>query len=861
MNSDEEVLISCLCVTENRPAFIPWLLWCFDRQTWKHRELVIIDSSAEPCSVSGRDDVQVIAVPEGTSVAAKRNRALEEAAGEIITWFDDDDWQHPSKLSLLAEALTDETPFAGSRDGWFVDLIASRCVRYRTPKGRIAFNSAGFRKVAVESIAFREDIRRASDSHWMRLVAAQHRAAILKRDDLFFWLSHETNLSNPARKRHFTRDLQILKERVGAEAWGDTDAALASLRERLVPTKTTRKETRAEIESFNDCKQVNCETSKTKPAPNVGVVIKATVLDASFLDVMVRHMIHQAKYSFAEKMIVVDRPSAFTGKYQTRPQATYDELEQVLQRLLANRVIDEVREVDSTPAVRNEIIGRYFADDPERIPTHASSGGPIYPTLFALESMKSDYVVQMDADILFHTGASSWVSQAVEIMNQDPALWLMMTHPGPPAGPVGKSIGPPNSKRAIWDTDLSIWRFRHATTRYFLCDRRKLHHTLRRVPVGNGCAPLERCISEALERHRAFRGNLGDLKSWHLHVWSHDDPFPAWVASLTRAIEAGHFPASQGGKYDLHLDHPAVRCQWEDLLRRQIEPTTVSVTTGPMPSATVKPVIKSYNGNRSGDVTPLSVVIPVRDRNAHRLRNSLRSLNWQISGRPSQIIVVSHGSQQEIDEELAELCIEQSATLIKIGNPAQSWNKSLALNTGIRHTKFDVPLIMTMDADMILAPNFFSIVVERLFRDPPALVLCRISDLPPQVYLPPEADDLRQSFDALYTTTQLRPRYGSGGIQAASRTFFFKIRGYDEDLAWWGAMDGDILNRARLMGLAIEWIEDRTAMLHQWHPRKHSVLMRPDQIAEAKQAWRFNHALVKSRRQHLVRNPVSWGGG
>jgi hypothetical protein len=62
------------------------------------------------------------------------------------------------------------------------------------------------------------------------------------------------------------------------------------------------------------------------------------------------------------------------------------------------------------------------------------------------------------------------------------------------------------------------------------------------------------------------------------------------------------------------------------------------------------------------------------------------------------------------------------------------------------------------------------------------------------------------------------------------------------------------------MGLAIEWIEDRTAMLHQWHPRKHSVLMRPDQIAEAKQAWRFNHALVKSRRQHLVRNPVSWGG-
>ena len=24
--------VSCLCVTEGRPAFMPWLLWCFDRQ-------------------------------------------------------------------------------------------------------------------------------------------------------------------------------------------------------------------------------------------------------------------------------------------------------------------------------------------------------------------------------------------------------------------------------------------------------------------------------------------------------------------------------------------------------------------------------------------------------------------------------------------------------------------------------------------------------------------------------------------------------------------------------------------------------------------------------------------------------------
>ena len=71
-------LVSCLCVTENRPAFMPWLLWCFDRQTWANRELVIIDSSAQPFTVPSRDDIRVIPAPCGTSVGRKRNLALAQ---------------------------------------------------------------------------------------------------------------------------------------------------------------------------------------------------------------------------------------------------------------------------------------------------------------------------------------------------------------------------------------------------------------------------------------------------------------------------------------------------------------------------------------------------------------------------------------------------------------------------------------------------------------------------------------------------------------------------------------------------------------------------------------------------------------
>jgi hypothetical protein len=258
--------------------------------------------------------------------------------------------------------------------------------------------------------------------------------------------------------------------------------------------------------------------------------------------------------------------------------------------------------------------------------------------------------------------------------------------------------------------------------------------------------------------------------------------------------------------------------------------------------------------------SPLAVVIPIRNRDGQRVRNALRSLHWQAVGPPVQVLVVSHGSQPEVDRELAQICDDEAATLIVVGDPSQPWNKPVALNTGIRATLPLVPFVMTMDADMILAPNFFEVVLERLSEEPPAFVLCQIADLPPHAVLPCSCEQLLGAFDTLRAVTKLRPRYGTGGIQAARRAFFFDIRGYDEDLLWWGAMDGDLVNRARLLGLEIVWIEDRTTMLHQWHPRKHAVLSDPREIEQAKRAWRYNHQLVQSHSNLAQRNPHGWGG-
>jgi hypothetical protein len=277
-------LVSCLCVTENRAAFMPWLLWGYDRQRYPRRELVIVDSSPLPFAVEGRDDVRVVSVSVGMGVAAKRNRALREAGGDLIAWFDDDDWQHPDRLSLLVAALGDGAICAGTRQGWFVDLATRRAAAYRGFKGRIVFNSALFRRAAVAGIEFPETVKSASDTPWMAAVMARYSAGAvtLPRQDLFFWLCHGDNLSNPSRRRTFPEPLSRFVDRCGvdaqsiAEAWGDTDDALNALQSRL--SETIRRVPAQPI------RQVEPQIQPDDPTDlPVGVMIKATVLDAPYL--------------------------------------------------------------------------------------------------------------------------------------------------------------------------------------------------------------------------------------------------------------------------------------------------------------------------------------------------------------------------------------------------------------------------------------------------------------------------------------------------------------------------------------------------------------------------------------------------
>jgi glycosyltransferase involved in cell wall biosynthesis len=878
-------LVSCLCVTDDREPFLPWLSWNFGRQTWPYRELVIVTSTDVPRSIAGAPGVRVVEVAHGTNVPAKRNVALDAAEGSIVAWFDDDDWQHPRRLEHLVAAISDETPIAGWASAWFVDLAQSRCAPYRR-RERVLFNGAGFRTEVARSVRFDPAVSRASDSGWLRGLTSrrQRTAKVLPGDNGFFWLCHDQNISNPARSRRFPDGLETLRGRL-IGAWRDTDEQLDALRQRL-----QRRASASALPTVVAAGSREPAPSAPGPAdapsagrpgsPPVAAVVKACALDVPFLEITLPHMLRQARFRFVERLLVLDRRRTFAGKYQSRGRGGEGELDRVVADLLAAGHVDRVVEVDSETDHARGVMARYFGK--RGAPAYAATGGPIYATLLGLEEAPVDHVVQFDSDMLFHAAGPSWVEAGLAKLQADDSVWVVMTHAGPPAGPLGatSSLGSLNSRRSRWDARLGAWRCHTVSTRYFLTDRRRLHGKLAPVPMAGGCAPLEICIGRAMQRHRASRANLALEGSWDLHPYSHEAPFPEWAEAIAAAVERGDVPRGQRGKYDLRLDLPQERQAWADLLgiagqARPSKPMSVEVssrasapsapTTLPTPRAAREPDTAASEprrglaaASRDVAVAPIAVVIPVRDRAGARLQRCMASLAWQSGGPPLQTIVVSHGSRPETDAELEALCRDEGATLIRIGQPSDPWCKPLALNVGLRATDPALAFVMTLDADMILAPDFLANVLDMLREQPRRMVLCRSSDLPRGVE-PPRRDALFDAFATLRASARLRGFQGSGGIQAASRAFFFEARGYDEDMVWWGAEDNDMVQRAALAGLEHAWICDRTAMLHQWHPTSVATTTDRRRRAEMLRARRNNHEIARSRAQQLVRNTDDWG--
>jgi glycosyltransferase involved in cell wall biosynthesis len=220
-------LVSCLMVTRDRARLAARALRCLAAQTWPAVELVVIDDGDEdyaPVLAPLRDRFPIryhkLRAEPGRRLGALRNLALDDACGELCAQWDDDEWYHPDRLALQAQAVLSGDAIACVLK-WtlmHVDTPTLADLPYRADAGHGTPGTILHRRTDVRY----PNLARNEDGRFLDLLARRGRIATLGRSHshLFIRCFHGTNTWDA---RHFERRLR--RTPLGALHW-----ALARLR-------------------------------------------------------------------------------------------------------------------------------------------------------------------------------------------------------------------------------------------------------------------------------------------------------------------------------------------------------------------------------------------------------------------------------------------------------------------------------------------------------------------------------------------------------------------------------------------------------------------------------------------------------
>ena len=164
-----------------------------------------------------------------TPIGAKRNIACEEARGEVIVHWDDDDWAAPWRVSYQVSALREAgADLCGLDTVLFYDPAADRAWEYVYPRcGRpwvygatLCYTKAFWRKNPFPEVAVGEDTRFVWATRAQRMVA-------LRDNSFYLGLIHAGNTSPKQTRapRWRSIDEAIVTARLGERRGQDRQLA------------------------------------------------------------------------------------------------------------------------------------------------------------------------------------------------------------------------------------------------------------------------------------------------------------------------------------------------------------------------------------------------------------------------------------------------------------------------------------------------------------------------------------------------------------------------------------------------------------------------------------------------------------
>lgn len=134
-----EPLVSCLMPTCDRRRFMGRAIRYFLEQDYGNRELLVVDDGADCVAdlMPADPRIRYVRLPERRTIGAKRNLACEQAAGDLIVHWDDDDWSAPWRLRYQVEMFGDQDVDVSGLSGLlFCDPAAGLAWRYQYPSDR-----------------------------------------------------------------------------------------------------------------------------------------------------------------------------------------------------------------------------------------------------------------------------------------------------------------------------------------------------------------------------------------------------------------------------------------------------------------------------------------------------------------------------------------------------------------------------------------------------------------------------------------------------------------------------------------------------------------------------------------------------
>lgn len=132
-------LVSCIMPTADRQSFVSRAIEYFQRQDYAHKELIIVDDGVDSIQDLLPPDSQIryIRLDEKKQVGAKRNLACQQAAGEIILHWDDDDWHASRQIAYQAQCLLESSAqVCGIDILYFFDLNTRQAWKYHYAQRR-----------------------------------------------------------------------------------------------------------------------------------------------------------------------------------------------------------------------------------------------------------------------------------------------------------------------------------------------------------------------------------------------------------------------------------------------------------------------------------------------------------------------------------------------------------------------------------------------------------------------------------------------------------------------------------------------------------------------------------------------------